>query len=100
MVTGGGLALPKPLVDDKEKLWFKRYETCALANGWNDQKKLLRLPMLLKGRAWAIYDSLTGQGYGPDTYEHLKAAILTHLCPDTEDRVVACECLSKRCLRA
>ena len=98
MATGGGLALPEPLVDEEARSWFKRYEVCALANGWNDQKKLLRLPTLLKGRSWAIYDSL--QEGDLDTYEHLKDAILKRLCPDTEeDRVVARERLSQRRLR-
>ena len=59
MATGGGLALPEPLDGDDAKSWFKRYEVCAIANGWNDQKKLLRLPTLLKGRSWAVYDSLS-----------------------------------------
>ena len=73
------------------KSWFKRYEVCGTANGWNDQKKLSRLPTLLKGRAWAVYDSLHEDG-DTDTYEHLKAAILRRLCPDTEiDRLVARE---------
>ena len=98
MATGGGLALPEPLVDDEARSWFKRYEVCASANGWNDQKKLLRLPTLLKGRSWAIYDSL--QDEETDTYDHLKAAILKRLCPDTEeDRIVARERLSRRVLR-
>ena len=89
MATGGGLALPEPLVDDEARSWFKRYEVCASANGWNDQKKLLRLPTLLKGRSWAIYDTL--QDEETDTYDHLKAAILKRLCPDTKDRIVVCE---------
>ena len=56
---------------------------CPSANGWNEQKKLLRLPTLLKGRSWAIYDSLRDEK--TNTYDHLKAAILKRLCPDTED---------------
>ena len=53
---------------------------------------------LLKGRSWAIYDSL--QEGDLDTYKHLKDAILKRLYPHTEeDRVVARECLSQRCLR-
>ena len=81
MATEVGLALPEPLHDEDAKSWFKRYEVCVAANGWNDQKKLLRLSMLLKGRAWAIYDSLGDDQ--KDTYQNLKAAILARLCPDT-----------------
>ena len=99
MATGGNIALPEPLEGEDAKSWFKRYEVCGTANGWNDQKKLSRLPTLLKGRAWAIYDSLHEDG-DTDTYEHLKAAILQRLCPDTEeDRLVAREKLSRRRLR-
>ena len=100
MATGGGLAQPEPLVDNEARSWFKRYEVCTSENGWNDQKKLLqpvRLPTLLKGCSWAIYDLL--QDEETDTYDHLKVAILKRLSPDTkEDRIVARECLSRRVL--
>ena len=47
--------------------------------------------------SWAIYDSL--QEEEMDTYKHMKAAILKRLCLDMEeDRVVAHERLSRRCL--
>jgi len=98
MATGVGLALPEPLHDDDALSWFKRYEVCVAANGWNDQTKLLRLPTLLKSRAWAVYDSLGDKH--TDTYPHLKAALLARLCPETEeDRMVSCEKLMRRQLR-
>ena len=58
MATGGVLALLEPLIDEEARSWFKRYTKCVLilANGWNDQKKLLRLPTLPNGRSWATYD--------------------------------------------
>ena len=98
MATGGGLALPEPLQDEDSRSWFKRFEVCAAANSWDDAKKLLRLPTLLKGRAWAIYDAL-GEG-DTDTYDHLKDALLQRLSPDTEeDRLAARERLSRRKLQ-
>ena len=98
MDTGIGLALPEPLQDEDSRSWFKRFEVCAAANGWDDGKKLLRLPTLLRGRAWAIYDSL-GEA-DTDTYAHLKDALLRRLSPDTEeDRLAAREQLSQRKLR-
>ena len=67
-------------------------------NEWNDKKKLLRAPTLLKGRAWAVYDVLPD--LEPDTYAHLKQALLSRLSPDTdEDRLSAREALSQRCLQ-
>ena len=98
MATGGGLALPEPLQDEDSRSWFKRFEVSAAANSWNDMKKLLRLPILLKGRAWAIYDAL-GKG-DTDTYDHLKNALLQCLSPDTEeDRLATQEGLSRRKLQ-
>ena len=65
-----------------------------MANEWDDEKKLKRLPTLLKGRAWAIFDSL------PDTYAHLKEALLSRLSPNTEeDRQSARDELGRRKLR-
>lgn len=59
------------------------------------KKKLLRLPTLLRGRAWAVYDALPA--VETDTYEHLKKALLDRLDPDTdEDRLSAREELACR----
>ena len=93
-----GLALPEPLQDRDAREWFKRFEVCAAANEWNEEKKLKRLPTLLRGRAWAVYDALGERQ--TDTYAHLKTALLKRLSPDTEeDRLSAREELAKRRLR-
>ena len=39
--------------------------------------------MLLRGWAWAIFDSLPDAS--TDTYAHLKEALLSRLSPDTEE---------------
>ena len=91
MVTGGGLTLH----DEDSCSWFKRLEVCVAANGWEVAKKLLHLLTLLRGHAWAVFDSL--RETETDTYEHLKAALLS---PDTEeDRLAASERLSLRKFR-
>ena len=98
MASGTGLALPEVLQDGDAKSWFKRFEVCAVANEWDDEKKLKRLPTLLRGRAWAIFDALPDTS--TDTYEHLKAALMSGLSPDTEeDRQSARESLGRRKLR-
>jgi len=98
MASGIGLALPEALQDRDAKSWFKRFEVCAVANEWDDDKKLKRLPTLLKGRAWAIFDSLPDTS--TDTYAHLKEALLSKLSPDTEeDRQCARDELGRRKLR-
>jgi len=80
MATGGGLALPESL---HSQSWFKRFEVCAVANGWDAAKKLLRLPILLKGCAWAIFNSLGEDEI--DSYDHLKITLLKQLSPDMEE---------------
>ena len=90
MATGDRVCLPEHLDDGDARSWFKRYELCAAANEWNEAKKLLRLPTLFKGRAWAIFESL-GEDE-KDTYAHLKTAMTERLNPDTdENRMVARE---------
>ena len=88
MASGTGIALPEVLRGEDAKSWFKHFEVCAGANGWNNKKKLRRVPTLLQGRAWAVYDSLTDED--TDTYAHLKEALLQQLCLDTdEERLIA-----------
>ena len=98
MASGGIIALPEPLHEDDAKSWFRRFEVCAAANEWDDPRKLLRLPTLLRGRAWAIFDALSDEE--KDTYTHLKEALLRSLNPDTEeDRLSAREELARRRFR-
>ena len=98
MASGTGIALPEVLRGEDAKSCFKRFEVCTGANGWNNEKKLHRVPTLLQGRAWAVYDFLIEEE--TDTYAHLKEALLQQLCPDTdEERLVARDELSRRRLR-
>ena len=95
MASGVGLAVPEPLQEDDARSWFKHFEVCAAANEWDKRKKLLRLPTLLRGRAWAIFDALPDTD--TDTYDNLKKALLDRLSPDTdEDRLSARDALSRR----
>ena len=98
MAASGRLALPEPPQDGDSHSRFKQYEVCATANGWDAAKKLQCLPTLLRGRAWAIYDSLPEVTL--DTYDHLKTALHECLNPNTEeDQLAAHEQLVRRKLR-
>ena len=98
MATGDRLCLPEPLEDGDAKSWFARYELCAAANEWNAAKRLLRLPTLFRGRAWAIFESLGEDD--KDTYDHLKKVIMERLNPDMdENRLEAREQLMFRRFR-
>ena len=95
MASGVGISLPEVLHGEDARSWFKRFEVCAAANEWGDEKKLRRVPTLLKGRAWAVYEALTDAE--TDTYAHLKAALLEQLSPDTdEERLRARDELARR----
>ena len=94
-MAGLGIALPVPFHGEDAKSWFKRFEVCAATNEWNDAKKLLRVPTLLKGRAWAVFESFSDAK--TDTYKHLKIALLAKLSRDTaEERLIAHEELNHR----
>ena len=85
--------LPEPLEDEDAKSWFRRFNVCTAANEWNAAKKLVRLPTLLRGRAWTIYES-SGETEN-ESYNALKGAIISRLNPDTdEDRLAAREQLT------
>ena len=36
--------------------WFRRFEYCAAANGWDGEVRLARLPTLLKGLGFAKFE--------------------------------------------
>ena len=92
------IALPEPFCGENAKSWFQRFEVCAAANEWDDPRKLLRLPTLLRGPAWAIFSALSDEE--KDTYANLKQALLGSLSPDTEeDRLCAREELAHRRFR-
>ena len=98
MAIGNTICLPEPLEDGDAKAWFRRFDVCAAANDWNAAKKLVRLPTLLRGRAWAIYESL-GENDN-ESYNVLKGAIISRLNPDTdEDRLAARKQLTRRRFR-
>ena len=68
------------------------------AKEWGAEKKLTRVPTLLKGCAWAVYEALMEEE--TDTYAHLKVALLAQLSPDTdEERLRAQDKLARRQLR-
>ena len=83
------ICLPEPLQHEDARSWFKRFKLCAAANEWDVAKQLLRLSTLLRGRSWAIYESL-GDG-DKETYAKLKKAILDRLNPDTDEHCLAAE---------
>ena len=96
MASGTRLALSELLKDGDMKSWFKWFEFCAAANEWNDEKKLLRLPTLLRGWAWAIFNTLYREQ--TQAYTGLKVT-LDRLSPDMDkDKLNGWDKLSNRWL--
>ena len=89
------ICLPEHLQHEDARSWSKRF---AAANEWNVAKQLLHLPTLLRGRSWAVYESL--RDADKESYDKLKKAILDRLDPDTDEhRLAACDQLSQTHLR-
>ena len=75
----GHISLPKPFNSGDANEWFKRFEICCKANGWDDAKKSLKLPTLLEGEALAVWLELTEEQQ--ETYATAKKEISTALMP-------------------
>ena len=37
---------------------MRRFDLCSAANKWDDEMKLVRLPTLLRGRAFSVFERL------------------------------------------
>ena len=59
--TRTSLALPETFSDGDMVLWLRKFELCAQANDWKDTDMLKRLPTLLSGKAFAIFERLAAE---------------------------------------
>lgn len=77
-----GLSLPNKFDDGDIVSWLDSFDVCARANNWNDDNRLRRLPTLLTGRAFAVFQRLPdGQ---KDTLAHLRAALIAAFLPEEQ----------------
>ena len=53
------VSVPKPFANGDVNEWFKRYEICCKATGWNEGTIALMLPTLLEGEALAVWLELS-----------------------------------------
>ena len=58
MTPWQAITLLEPLHRD-DKSWFKQFEVCAATNESNTVKMLLRVPTMLKGQVWGVFESLS-----------------------------------------
>ena len=53
--------------------WLRHFDRCAIANGWDNATRLIKLPAFLQGPAATFYDTLADEA--KDTYAHLTASL-------------------------
>lgn len=73
------ISLPKAFASGDVNEWFKRYDICCKANGWNEATSALKLPTLLEGEALAIWLELSEEQQGE--YAAAKKEICTAMMP-------------------
>jgi hypothetical protein len=55
------VALPESFSDRDIEFWLRKYELCSEANEWKEDIMLKRLPTLLCGKAFAVFERLEGE---------------------------------------
>lgn len=55
MSTGTHFSVPKQFTTGDAVEWFRRFELCSIANGWDEKTKTAKLPTLLEGEALATW---------------------------------------------
>ena len=55
------VALPESFSDGDIKFWLRKYELCSKANEWKEDIMVKRLPTLLCGKAFAVFERLEGE---------------------------------------
>jgi hypothetical protein len=64
------LSVPETFSDGDFGLWLRKFELCSTANGWKEGEMLKRLPTLLSGKAFVVFERL-----GDDKKENFKVLI-------------------------
>ena len=52
------VSLPQPFSEGDPVEWFKGYDICCKANGWDEDARAAKLPTLLEGEALAVWSEL------------------------------------------
>ena len=73
------ISLPKTFDTERALEWFKRFEICCHANGWDNDKIALKLPTLLEGEALAVWLELMKEGQ--KNYNVTKKKIINAIKP-------------------
>jgi hypothetical protein len=81
------VALPETFSDGDIVLWLRKFELCSTANDWKDTDMLKRLPTLLSGKAFAVFERLAAEA--KEDYKTLTKALTTAFGGDTTGKHLA-----------
>jgi hypothetical protein len=81
------VALPETFSDGDIVLWLRKFELCSTANDWKDTDMLKRLPTLLSGKAFAVFERLAAEVKAD--YKTLTKALTTAFGGDTTGKHLA-----------
>lgn len=73
------ISLPKPFSSGDVSEWFQRYEICSKANGWKNDRKVLKLSTLLEDEALAVWLEMSEAEQ--DLYETAKEKMISKMAP-------------------
>lgn len=81
------VALPEIFSDGDIVLWLRKFELCSTANDWKDTDMLKRLPTLLSGKAFAVFERLAAEA--KEDFKTLTKALTTAFGGDTTGKHLA-----------
>ena len=73
------VSLPQPFSEGDPVEWFKQYDICCKANGWDEESRAAKLPTLLEGEALAVWSELK-ENQQVD-YERARRLIIEKMAP-------------------
>ena len=79
MASSSHVSLPKPFASGNISEWFTRFDVCSDANEWDDDKKVVKLPTLLEGEAFAAWLDLSLEER--KEYKTMKEKLIARMAP-------------------
>ena len=79
MASSSHVSLPKPFASGNISEWFTRFDICSDANEWDDDKKVVKLPTLLEGEAFAAWLDLSLEER--KEYKTMKEKLIARMAP-------------------
>ncbi|KAL5509977.1 hypothetical protein EMCRGX_G005432 [Ephydatia muelleri] len=79
MASSSHVSLPKPFASGNISEWFTRFDICSNANEWDDDKKVVKLPKLLEGVAFAAWLDLSLEER--KEYKTMKEKLIARMAP-------------------